>query len=253
MSHKVVIFCGGKGTRIREMSEKVPKALIHVEGDPLIIHLMRYYAKHGIKDFILCLGYKSSIFKEFFTQKIYKDSEIISINQGVVNTDKSEMDDWNVSLVDTGIEATIGERLLHVKDLLKGEKYFFATYGDALSDIDPYIALKLMENDDKLVASISGVRSKQTYHVVNSDKKGMVLSIDNTVSMDFRINGGYMCLKNEIFDYLNPGEELVVEAFDRLISERKLHVYHHNGAWYSMDTYRDHIEMTKAFKKGIIS
>jgi len=253
MPHKVVIFCGGEGTRIRELSEKIPKPLISIDGEPIIMHIMKHYAKYGIKDFILCLGYKKSMFKDHFIRRSnIGDGDLSILNGKVIKEHDTKMLDWNVTLIDTGENSCIGERLLEVKKHLINEEHFFVTYGDALSDVNPLESLDVLRSNKSLVASITGVAPNHSFHLIKSDESGMVADIYDTKKSDVWVNGGFMCMTPLIFDYLNPGEELVVEAFARLIEKDKLHVINHHGYFYAMDTYKDYLELTKVFESGLI-
>ena len=252
MSYKVVIFCGGQGTRIKELSEKLPKPLITVEGAPIIFHIMKHYAKFGIKDFILCLGYKKELFKEYFLSRKSIGDGSLSIINGKIVKDNDISENWNISMIDTGLDSCIGERLLSIKKHLIDEEYFFATYGDVLSDINPLKSLEVLKNKKSLEASMTGISPKNSFHMISSSDDGTVNKIRDTVTSDIWINGGFMCMRPSIFNYLNPGEELVIEAFNRLIEKNMLHVNKHSGYWYAMDTYKDYLELTKAFKTGIV-
>jgi len=252
MSYKAVIFCGGEGTRIREVSEKLPKPLISVEGEPIVIHIMKHYAEYGIKDFILCLGYKQEKFKDYFLRRSNVGEGDLSIINGEVSKDRDSINDWNVTLINTGIDCCIGERLFSVKKYLEDEDYFFVTYGDALSDVNPLKSLEVLKNKKSLVASITGVRPNSSFHLIDSNKDGIVNKISDTPHSNVWINGGFMCMTPLIFNYLNPGEELVIEAFDRLVEKNMLHVNKHFGYWYAMDTYKDYLELVKAFKNKVV-
>ena len=252
MPYKVVIFCGGKGTRIRELSEKIPKPLINVEGDPIVFHIMKHYAKYGIKDFILCLGYKKELFKDYFLSRNNIGDGNLSIINGEVVKDEDITENWNISMIDTGVDSCIGQRLLNVKKHLIDEEYFFVTYGDALSDINPLKSLEVLKNKKSLVASVTGINPNSSFHLISACEDGIVNKIRDTATSNTWINGGFMCMKPSVFNYLNPGEELVIEAFDRLIEKNMLHVNKHPGYWYAMDTYKDYLELTKAFKIGIV-
>jgi len=252
MPYKVVIFCGGEGTRIRELSEKLPKPLISLEGEPIVVHVMKHYAKYGVKDFILCLGYKQEKFKDYFLRRRHIGEGDLAIINGEVIKETDSINDWNITLLDTGVNCCIGERLLSAKKYLADEDYFFVTYGDALSDINPFNSLEILKNKKRLVASVTGVTPNSSFHVMHSNKDGIVTKISDTTSSDVWINGGFMCMTPSIFNYLEPGDDLVIETFDKLIEKDMLHVNKHFGYWYAMDTYKDHLELTKAFENGIV-
>lgn len=236
---KVVLFCGGRGTRIREYSESVPKPLIPLGSQPIMRHVMQYYARFGHEDFILCLGYKAHVIKEFFLNsrpESYADCVISS--PGRVELLEELPRDWRVSLIDTGIWRNIGERLWAVRHHLKGEKMFLANYSDGLTDVDLDDMIDQFEKSDKLACFLA-VRPPLTYHLAEIDESGRVREFRSSETSDMWINGGYFLMRPEIFDYMREGEELVLEPFSRLISEDKLMAYKHEGFWRSMDTLRD--------------
>lgn len=248
---KVVLFCGGLGTRLREHSDTIPKPLVNIGYRPILWHLMRYYAHYGHNDFILCLGYRGDLIREFFLNYDECLSNDFVLSQGgkKVETLTSDIQDWRITFVDTGLHANIGQRLLRVRDHLEGETEFLANYADGLSDLplDDHIE-KFRQK--KSIASMIAVRTSQSFHCVQSTDDGFVKSMGQLSDSEFWINAGFFCLRHEIFDYLNDGEELVEEPFQRLIAKQQLSVYRYSGFWQQMDTFKDKITYDRMEARG---
>ena len=239
---KVVLFCGGLGTRLREHSDTIPKPLVTVGYRPIIWHLMRYYAHFGHKDFVLCLGYRGEMIREYFLN--YRDclsnDFVLSLPEREIELLKRDVQDWRITFVDTGLHANLGQRLRRVKHLLEGEPMFLANYADGLSDLDLNAQIADFQAGDA-VASFLAVRPAQSFHSVAADGEGLVTSIESMHRSDVWINGGFFCLRNGVFDVLHEGEELVEQPFQRLVAQRKLHARKHEGFWGAMDTFKDKI------------
>ena len=248
---KVVLFCGGLGTRLREHSDTIPKPLVNVGLRPILWHLMRYYAHFGHKDFILCLGYRGDLIREYFLKYNECMSNDFTLSDGgrKVDLHSTDIQDWRITFVDTGLHSNIGQRLLRVRDYLGGEEVFLANYADGLSDLplDEHIADFRRKN---VVASFAAVRSWQTFHTVQSSGDGYATSIGQIGDSDFLINGGYFVLARSIFDVIQEGEELVEQPFQRLIEKRQLGVFRHSGFWQSMDTFKDKITLDRMEARG---
>jgi glucose-1-phosphate cytidylyltransferase len=235
---RVVLFCGGLGMRLREYSDAVPKPLVPVGGRPLLWWTMKYYAYFGHKDFILCLGYKGEAIKDFFLNYNECRSNDFVLSRGRPLPLRKDMDDWRITFVDTGVNANIGERLLAVKPHLVGEETFLANYADGLSDA-PLPELVSDFAAGKHVAFFLSVQPNMSFHFVDCAPDGSVTAIEDVLGANAWINGGYFILRREIFDYIHPGEELVVEPFRRLIAERRLHTRRYEGFWRCVDTFKD--------------
>jgi glucose-1-phosphate cytidylyltransferase len=237
---KVVLFCGGLGTRIREYSENIPKPMIPVGAQPILWHVMKYYSAYGHRDFVCCLGFKANVIKEFFLNyRPQATADFTVSNYGAAIEPIGEpAEDWRVTLIDTGIWRNIGERLWAVRDYVKDEEMFLANYSDGLTDanLDDMIA-KFKASD--AVGCFLAVRPPLTYHIANIGDDGHVKEFITSDRSDMWINGGYFVFKPEIFDHMREGEELVLEPFRRLIESGKLMAYKHEGFWRSMDTLRD--------------
>ena len=248
---KVVLFCGGLGTRLREHSDTIPKPLANVGVRPIIWHLMRYYAHFGHKDFILCLGYRGDLVREYFLNYNECVSNDFTMSDGgrKIDLHASDIQDWRITFVDTGLHSNIGQRLMRVRHHLEGEKVFLANYADGLSDL-PLNEVIADFDRKKVVGSFASVRSAQSFHMVNASSDGIVEGIGPMRNDSVYINGGFFVLRSEIFDYMNEGEELVEQPFVRLIDKRLLATYRHSGFWQAMDTFKDKITLERMEARG---
>lgn len=248
---KVVLFCGGLGTRLREHSDTIPKPLVNIGYRPVLWHLMRYYAHFGHHDFILCLGYRGDLIREYFLNynECMSNDFVLSAGGKKIELLSRDLDEWRITFVDTGLHANIGQRLLRVRQHLKGEEEFLANYADGLSDLPLDCAIGDFRRRG-VTASFLAVQSTQSFHGVQSDDDGIVTSFGRMRDTDFLINAGFFCLRMDIFDYIEEGEELVEKPFQRLIARRKLSVYRYHGFWESMDTYKDKITFDRMEGRG---
>ena len=241
---KVVLFAGGLGTRLREGDEKVPKPMVSIGYRPIMWHLMKYYAHYGHTDFIVCLGYKADVIKRYFLAYDECLSNNFVVTQGGKHVEllKSDIQDWRITFVDTGISSTIGERLRRVRRFVEGEKMFLANYTDCLTDMDLNAYLTRFCTSQKTAAMVT-VPPSVSFHYVTSNN-GLVTGLTDARSTPLRVNGGFFAFRQNFFDYLNEGEELVDGPFHRLIQDEQLLAYEHDGFWRAMDTFKDkeHLE-----------
>jgi glucose-1-phosphate cytidylyltransferase len=247
---KVVLFCGGLGTRLREHSETVPKPMVEIGYRPIIWHLMRYYAHFGHKDFILCLGYRGDYIKNYFLNynECLSNNFVLSQGGKKIELYNNDIEDWTITFVDTGLHTNIGQRLAAVKPYLEGEDVFMANYADGLSDLDLDLYLDHFYKQDK-VASFLCVQPSQSFHVVSVGDDSLVENIEPVINANLWINGGFFALKKEVFDYIQPGEELVYEPFQRLIEQRQLVGYRNPGFWACMDTLKEKMMFDEMYAK----
>jgi glucose-1-phosphate cytidylyltransferase len=248
---KVVLFCGGFGTRLRELSVTIPKPLVEIGYRPIMWHLMRYYAHYGHKEFILCLGYKGDTIKRYFLNysEALSNDFVMSKGGQEIHLYNNDIEDWTISFVDTGLNSNIGQRLKAVQPLLEGEEVFMANYSDGLSDL--YLPDYLDHfHRRQPIASFVAVQPSQSFHVVSTSQDGTVTGIMPASQADLWINGGFFILKNEIFDHMRDGDELVHEPFARLIEQRQLVGYQHNGFWACMDTLKDKTQFDEMYASG---
>ena len=248
---KVVLFCGGLGMRMRDYSDKIPKPMAQIGYRPILWHLMKYYAYYGHKDFIICLGYKADVIKNYFI----KYDECVSNNfvyrkgGADVKLLNSDIHDWTITFVDTGISTNIGGRLKAVQPFLKGEEMFLANYSDGLTNMHLPDMIDHFHKHDS-IASFMGYNSPQSYHVAKISETDHVESISHIGHSGLWINTGFFILRQEIFNYIHNGEELVDQPFQRLIRENKLVSYRFNGFWTSMDTFKDQQMLDDLFATG---
>ena len=237
---KVVLFCGGLGTRIREYSENIPKPMIPVGHQPILWHVMQYYSQYGHRDFVLCLGYKANVIKDFFLgyrPQAFADCIVSGYGEHVELLGEPE-EDWRVTLLDTGIWRNIGQRLWAVREHVENEEIFMANYSDGLTNVDLGDMVERFKKSGKLACFLA-IRPPLTYHLADIDSEGRVREFRTSDRADIWINGGYFVMRKEIFEFMREGEELVVEPFARLIEANELMAYKHDGFWRSMDTLRD--------------
>lgn len=249
---KVVLFCGGLGTRLREHSETIPKPMVEIGYRPIIWHLMRYYAHFGHTEFILCLGYKGDYIKNYFLNYDECLSNNFTLSNGgkKIQLHTTDIEDWKITFVDTGLNLNVGERLAAVKPYLEGDDVFLANYADGLSDLDLNAYLDHFHQQDK-IASFLAVQPSQSFHVVSlNNDDGLVENIRSVGHSNLWINGGFFALKKEIFDYMQPGEELVLDPFQRLIQQKQLVAYKNPGFWACMDTLKEKMLFDEMYAKG---
>lgn len=248
---KVVLFCGGLGTRLREFSETIPKPLVDIGYRPIMWHLMRYYAHYGHTDFLLCLGYGGDRIKNYFLNYSETLSNDFTLRKSgrEIRLHNSDIDDWTISFVDTGHSSNIGQRLKAVQPHLEGEEVFMANYSDGLSDLHLPDYLDHFYRH-QTIASFLCVQPSQSFHVVSMGDDDTVMAISPAHEAGVLINGGFFILRNEIFDYIREGEELVEEPFARLIDKRQLAAYRYRGFWACMDTLKDKTRFDEMYASG---
>ncbi len=248
---KVVLFCGGLGTRLRDYSATIPKPLVEVGSRPILWHLMKYYAHYGHKDFILCLGHGGAAIKQYFLNydECHSNDFVLTEGGKKITLERSDIADWTIRFVDTGLSSNVGERLPRVRRYLQDEEAFLANYADGLSDLDckAYVDSVLAR---KKVAAFVSIAAPHTFHTVHADEEGYAQKLEHVAESSVRINGGFFVLRREIFDYMRPGEELVVEPFQRLIEQRQLLAVPYSGFWRNMDTFKDKIQLDDIVSRG---
>jgi len=250
---KVVLFCGGQGTRLRDYSDQIPKPLVEVGSRPILWHLMKYYAHFGHKEFILCLGYGAAAIKNYFLKydECVSNDFVLSGGGKKLELLDKDIDDWRITFVDTGLHSNIGERLRRVKKHLEGDEMFLANYADGVSDLDLEEYVASFRRRDKIACFVS-VPAPHTFHIVHADAENYATRLEHVAQSPVRINGGFFVLRREIFDYMNPGEELVLEPFQRLIAKRQLLAVPYDGFWRNMDTFKDKMQLDELVSQGKI-
>jgi len=248
---KVVLFCGGLGLRLRDFAENIPKPMVAIGYRPILWHVMKYYAHFGHRDFILCLGYRSDFVKQYFLNYDECLSNDFVLSKGGKNLKlaNSDIDDWNITFVDTGIHSNVGQRLRAVEKYVDDQEVFLANYCDGLTDLNLSSYLEFAANKNT-IATFASVRPSLSYHVVRTASDGLVTEIKELARSDIRINGGLFVFKRDIFKYLGPTDELVCEPFQRLIAERQLAAYEYNGFFAAMDTFKDKQHLDDLYEAG---
>ncbi len=254
---KVVIFCGGKGTRLREETEYKPKPMVEVGGRPIMWYIMERYARYGHKDFVLPLGYKGDVIKQYFHEYKMRNSDFtIDLGTGdqIAHTgncmEPCPVIDWKVTLCDTGEETQKGARLKRVAKYIDTER-FMVTYGDGVSDVDVDALLDFHIRSGKM-ATFTGVRMPSRFGTVQTDDQGNILAWKEKPILNQYTNCGFFVFKREFLDYLSEEEscDLEKEPMERLARENQLSMYRHPGFWQCMDTLRDYQLLNEMWDSG---
>jgi glucose-1-phosphate cytidylyltransferase len=248
---KVVLFCGGLGLRLRDYSDVVPKPMISIGYRPILWHVMKYFAHFGHKDFILCLGYRADLIKQYFLNynECLSNDFVLSKGGKGVELANSDIHDWNITFADTGLRSNIGQRLLAVQKYVANEEVFLANYTDGLTDLDLSGYLDYARQHDKIATFLS-VKPNLSYHVALADADGLVTGIKEFTQSGIRVNAGVFVFKRDIFRYVRPGEELVIEPFQRLIRDQQLAAYEYDGFFTAMDTFKDKQRLDDLYEDG---
>ena len=249
---KVVLFCGGLGMRIRTGPESLPKPMMPIGSRPVLWHVMRYYAHFGHTEFILCLGYGAHAVKDYFLNYRETGSNDFVLRDGGQRVEMLETDisNWTITFIDTGIDTAIGERLRRVQPYLEEEPIFLANYGDVLTDAPMNKLIAEFEHGDA-VASLLAVKPQDSFHVVDIDGGDIVTGLTAVADMSMRINGGYFILRQGIFDYLEEGDDLVMDGCVRAAKDRKMRAMCYDGFWAPMDTLKERAALEEQYRKGI--
>ncbi|MBS1152359.1 MAG: Nucleoside-diphosphate-sugar pyrophosphorylase family protein [Myxococcaceae bacterium] len=249
---KVVLFCGGLGMRLREYSDVIPKPLVPVGYRPIVWHLMRYYAHFGHKEFILCLGHRADTIKQYFLdyRETLSNDFVMTAGGKTVDLLGSDIQDWKITFVDTGITSNIGMRLKAVERFLEHDEMFLANYSDGLADLPLPQMVDFFRTSPGAVGCFAGVAPTSSFHLVSVGEQGKVKSIRHIKDVGMRINGGFFVFRNEIFQHLHDGEELVQEPFQRLSEAGRLLCYPHDGFWACMDTFKEKQMFEDLYTRG---
>ena len=235
---KVVILCGGKGTRLGSPTEIIPKTLALVSGKPIIWHIMNMYSSYGFNDFILPLGFGGDKIKEYFWTYKWKNCDFTKELGSNNVTFFNKPNNWKVTFVDTGIETMTGGRIKKIKKFIY-EDTFMLTYGDGLSDINIGNLLNFHKEKGKAV-TVTGVERKSQYGILTA-KDGIVTTFDEKSKLDGIINGGFFVMNKKVFDYIEDDNECIFEQepLRNLVISGELAVYNFKGYWTAIDTNKD--------------
>lgn len=229
---KVLILCGGKGTRLSEKTEEIPKPLVDIGNKPILWHIMKIYSHYGFREFVLLLGYKGEMIREYFSDH------------------GSSEKDWKIDFVDTGLEANKAERLAMAREIIMKDKDkdFFLAYGDDVSDVDIKKVLEF-HNKNKKIITLTAVNLMSPYGILEVNEKSEITEFVEKPMLDHWINGGFFVVDKRIFPYLKKGWELENQVFNELVKEKKIQAFKHKGFWKSMSTLKDNIDLNEIWKK----
>jgi len=237
--------------RLREYSESIPKPMVEIGYRPILWHIMKYYAHYGHRDFILCLGHRGDVIKNYFLNynECISNDFVLSKGSKDIKLQNRDIDDWTITFADTGLNCNIGQRLVAIKKYLEGEDVFLANYADGLTDLHLPKLIDHFKARDKVGIFIA-VKPKHSFHVVSLKNQDEVSEIQHLSDSEVLINGGFFVFKKDLFNYINNGEELVNEPFQRLIDRGELIAYKHDGFWASMDTFKDKQQLEELYQVG---
>jgi glucose-1-phosphate cytidylyltransferase len=246
---KVVLFCGGYGMRMRDGASDLPKPMHTVGPRPLIWHVMRYYAHFGHTEFVLCLGYGAEYIKDYFLSYSETASNDFRLHHGAVELLGSDIQDWTITFVHTGLDSAIGERLRRVREHVEDDEMFLANYADVLTD------LPLDEMIDRFAASdavggLLAVPPQSAFHCVDITPDDHISGISTLQDLPLWENGGYFVLRPEIFDYLPPGGDLIADGCAALAKEGRMMAHKHRGFWQPADTVKERNALEVAYRSG---
>lgn len=249
---KVVLFCGGQGMRMRDMPDPVPKPMAMIGYRPILWHLMMYYSHYGHHDFVLCLGHRGNVIKDYFLNynECLSNDFVLSKGGKDVTLLRKDIQDWTMTFIDTGLASNLGQRLLKVRKFVEDEDIFLVNYADGLTDLPLPKLIDYFKASGK-VACFLAVTPTWSFHLASLEEDGVVNKIEHVSKSGSRINGGFFIFRREIFDYMRDGEELVDAPFKRLIAERQLVAYPYDGFWACMDTFKEKQSMDQMCIRGV--
>lgn len=245
---KVIILCGGTGTRLKEETEFKPKPMVFIGKKPILWHIMKIYAHYGFNEFVLALGYKSDYIKDFFLNQKAFTSDFTLETQTHKTTyhleNRKEIDNFKITFVDTGVEAEPGERILKCEQYIPtNENHFMVTYGDGVSNVN-IKKLVAFHKKQKTKATITGIHPRSKFGIIRTNKQDIITGFDEKPIMTEWINGGFMVFNRDAFSYFRHGET-EHPVLRRLAKEKQLSLYKHEGFWYCMDTYKEVKELNE--------
>ena len=247
---KVVLFCGGLGMRMRDGVTSAPKPMAMIGERPLLWHVMRYYAHFGHTDFVLCLGYGASAVKDFFlSYDETRSNDFVLNGGGQVELFKTDISEWRITFVDTGLHSAIGERLRRVRRFVEDEEMFLANYADVFTDAPlPDMVARFAATD--AIVSLLAVPPQSSHHVVDIGESGLITGVTPVRDLRQWENGGYFVIRPEIFDHLNESEDLVEDALVRLVTQQKVLAYPYKGYWSPADTVKERAQLEEMYHRG---
>ncbi len=249
---KVVILAGGLGTRLSEETTLKPKPMVEIAGKPILWHIMKIYSHYGFNDFIICLGYKGYMIKEYFHHYYLHQSDvIINLKENTVDYNNSKSEPWTITLVDTGFNALTGSRIRKIQKYINNES-FMLTYGDGVADIDISTLIDSHKKSGKM-ATLTAVRPSGRFGAIDINSNGAITSFrEKPVGDESWINGGFFVLEPGIFDYIKEGDNITWERepLENIARDLQLNAYRHSGFWKPMDTLREKNELESLYLNG---
>ena len=250
---KVVILCGGMGTRMKAETDLRPKPMVEIGGHPILWHIMQVYAHFGYKSFILCLGYKGNMIREYFLNYHYMNHDIRVHLDGEARVEVLNDDDvegWDVTMVDTGPQTMTGGRIARIEPYIDGDD-FLMTYGDGLADVNIRALVDFHRRQGK-IATVTGLHPSSRFGILETDDDGMVTRFREKPQMDGMISGGFFVFNRAVFEYLGDDTCVLEQEPMRMLAQNgEMAVMRHDGFWKSMDTYRDVQEFNGLWEKGV--
>ncbi len=250
-NEQVVILCGGRGTRLQEETEFKPKALVEIGGKPILWHLMRIYYRHGFRRFVLCLGYKGNLIKQYFLNYSAMQNDFtLKLRSGSqqLQSDSENIEDWEITFADTGTDTNTGGRLSRIRHLIK-EQHFLANYCDGLSDLDLGKLVDWHHQKGK-VATVTGFHPRSRFGTVKVDKEGIVNYWQEKPLMSDLTSGGFFVFDQKVFDYLDDDCVLEQDPLEKLAGDRQLALFAHEGYWQCMDTHKEALALNQIWNTG---
>jgi len=225
---KVAILCGGKGTRLKELTEELPKPLVEIGGKPILWHIMKIYSNYGFNDFILCLGYKGEKIQEYFQS--------------------NNKENWNIEFIDTGQNTNKGERIKKIEPYIK-ENNFCVAYGDDVADVNIKDILDFHLKNNKIV-TLTAVPLLSQFGIMEMNNNNEIIEFKEKPKLDHWINGGFFVFNKKIFSYIKPNYDLEKEAFEELVKEKQIQAFKHDGFWKCMNTFKDTMELNELWENN---
>jgi glucose-1-phosphate cytidylyltransferase len=249
---KVVIFCGGLGLRLRDAGPTVPKPMVPVGTQPILWHIMKYYAHFGHKEFILCLGHRAEAIKEYFLayDEAMTNDFVLTGGGKEIELLASDIHDWRITFLNTGLNSNIGERLKATEPLIGDDEIFLVTYGDGLTDAPLPDMVRRFEERDRTVCFLAARPTSYSFHTVTFKDGDLVDGFEDVTRADLWVNAGFFVMRRGIFDVLQPGEDLLGPPLERLIERDEVFAYRYDGFWAPMDTLKDKSNLDALVETG---
>lgn len=250
---KVVILCGGEGTRLKEETEFKPKPMVNIGGMPIIWHIMKIYSYYGFNDFILCLGYRGDMIKQFFISHglMHNDFTInLKDHAKEIRYHENREEDWNITFAETGLKSQTGTRIKKIERYINSD-HFLATYGDGLSDINIADVYNFHKKQNT-IATLTAVHPHSKFGLIKAGNNGLVREfVEKPVLFDY-VSGGFFAFKKDIFDYVSADDDCILEStpFLKLVQKKQFSMFKHESFWHAMDTYKDYLELNAIWDSG---